>query len=139
MNRFAPLLATIAVALHGPVLAQAPAWPQKPVRVLVGLAPGGNPDTLARMLAAKWGDAFGKQLGDSAARSGAVLGDGLLAECVAPLCREHARERVRIAAGREPYEDAHGFLRPGRSLREHRPVQGDGDRREQGCETIHGS
>src|SRR5260221_6928065 len=61
MNRFAPLLATIAVALHGPVLAQAPAWPQKPVRVLVGLAPGGNPDTLARMLAAKWGDAFGQQ------------------------------------------------------------------------------
>jgi tripartite-type tricarboxylate transporter receptor subunit TctC len=48
-------------ALHGPALAQAPAWPQKPVRVLVGLAPGGTPDTLARMLAAKWGDAFGQQ------------------------------------------------------------------------------
>ncbi len=61
MNRFASLLALIATALHGPVLAQAPAWPQKPVRVLVGLAPGGNPDTLARMLAAKWGDAFGQQ------------------------------------------------------------------------------
>ncbi len=61
MNRFASLLALIAAALHGPVLAQAPAWPQKPVRVLVGLAPGGNPDTLARMLAAKWGDAFGQQ------------------------------------------------------------------------------
>src|SRR5438552_12812019 len=50
-----------AAAGHGPALAQAPAWPQKPVRVLVGLAPGGNPDTLARMLAAKWGDAFGQQ------------------------------------------------------------------------------
>jgi len=61
MNRFASLLALIAAALHGPVLAQAPAWPQKPVRVLVGLAPGGNPDTLARMLAAKWGGAFGQQ------------------------------------------------------------------------------
>ena len=60
MNRFAFLLATIA-AWHGPALAQAPAWPQKPVRVLVGLAPGGNPDTLARMLASKWGDAFGQQ------------------------------------------------------------------------------
>jgi tripartite-type tricarboxylate transporter receptor subunit TctC len=51
----------IAAALHGPALAQAQIWPQKPVRVLVGLAPGGNPDTLARMLAAKWGDAFGQQ------------------------------------------------------------------------------
>jgi len=50
-----------AAAAHGPALGQAPAWPQKPVRVLVGLAPGGNPDTLARMLASKWGDVFGQQ------------------------------------------------------------------------------
>src|SRR5882762_6070651 len=61
MNRSAILFALFAYAWHGPALAQAPAWPQKPVRVLVGLAPGGNPDTLARMLAAKWGDAFGQQ------------------------------------------------------------------------------
>jgi tripartite-type tricarboxylate transporter receptor subunit TctC len=61
MNRFAFLLAMIAGVWHGPALAQAPAWPQKPVRVLVGLAPGGNPDTLARMFASKWGDAFGQQ------------------------------------------------------------------------------
>src|SRR5882762_4228531 len=61
MNRLAFLLAMIAGALHGPAIAQAQAWPQKPVRDLVGLAPGGNPDTLARMLAAKWGDAFGQQ------------------------------------------------------------------------------
>ena len=51
----------IAAALHGPAFAQAQVWPQKPVRVLVGLAPGGNPDTLARMLASKWGDVFGQQ------------------------------------------------------------------------------
>ena len=61
MNRFAILFALFASAWHGPALAQAPAWPQKPVRVLVGLAPGGNPDTLARMLASKWGEAFGQQ------------------------------------------------------------------------------
>jgi len=61
MNRFASLIAMIAAASYGPALAQAQAWPQKPVRVLVGLAPGGNPDTLARMLAAKWGGAFGQQ------------------------------------------------------------------------------
>ena len=61
MKRFAFLFAMIAAAWQGSSLAQSPAWPQKPVRVLVGLAPGGNPDTLARMLAAKWGDAFGQQ------------------------------------------------------------------------------
>src|SRR5438552_4603754 len=61
MSRLAFLLAMIAGALHEPALAQAQAWPQKPVRVLVGLAPGGNPDTLARMLAAKWAVALGQQ------------------------------------------------------------------------------
>ena len=61
MSRSAILFAILAAAWHGPALAQAPAWPQKPVRVLVGLAPGGNPDTLARMLASKWGEAFSQQ------------------------------------------------------------------------------
>src|SRR5437667_4714479 len=51
----------VAAAGHGPAVAQAQAWPQETVRVRVGLAPGGNPDTLARMLASKWGDVFGQQ------------------------------------------------------------------------------
>src|SRR5215470_5692668 len=59
MKRLALLLGLVAAAWSGAALAQA--WPQKPVRVLVGLAPGGNPDTLARMLAAKWSAALGQQ------------------------------------------------------------------------------
>jgi tripartite-type tricarboxylate transporter receptor subunit TctC len=59
MNRFALLFGLLAAACSG--VAGAQAWPQKPVRVLVGLAPGGNPDTLARMLAAKWTTALGQQ------------------------------------------------------------------------------
>jgi tripartite-type tricarboxylate transporter receptor subunit TctC len=59
MKRVALMLGLIALAWSGAALAQA--WPQKPVRVLVGLAPGGNPDTLARLLAAKWTAAFGQQ------------------------------------------------------------------------------
>jgi tripartite-type tricarboxylate transporter receptor subunit TctC len=35
-------------------------YPSKPVRMLAGAAPGGNPDLLARMLAAKLSDAFGR-------------------------------------------------------------------------------
>jgi tripartite-type tricarboxylate transporter receptor subunit TctC len=59
MDRFAVVLSLIAAAWPGAAPAQA--WPQKPVRVLVGLAPGGNPDTLARMLAAKWTVELGQQ------------------------------------------------------------------------------
>jgi tripartite-type tricarboxylate transporter receptor subunit TctC len=59
MNRFAFLFGVVAAAWS--VNASPQAWPQKPVRVLVGLAPGGNPDTLARMLAAKWTTALGQQ------------------------------------------------------------------------------
>jgi tripartite-type tricarboxylate transporter receptor subunit TctC len=36
-------------------------WPQKTVRVLVGLPPGGNPDVFARLMAAKLGEALGQQ------------------------------------------------------------------------------
>ena len=59
MNRFALILGLATAAFSASVAAQS--WPQKSVRVLVGLAPGGNPDTLARLLAAKWTAALGQQ------------------------------------------------------------------------------
>jgi tripartite-type tricarboxylate transporter receptor subunit TctC len=61
MNRVALLFGLAAAAWYAGAGAQSPAWPQKSVRVLVGLAPGGNPDTLARMLAAKWSGTLGQQ------------------------------------------------------------------------------
>jgi tripartite-type tricarboxylate transporter receptor subunit TctC len=41
--------------------AQAQSWPQKPVRVMVGFAPGGNIDNLARATCARLGEVFGQQ------------------------------------------------------------------------------
>jgi len=48
------LLLTAAWPL-GAAQAQAGAWPTKPVRLVVTFPPGGAPDTLARVLADKWG------------------------------------------------------------------------------------
>lgn len=52
----------LGIALvHGNALAQAvDAYPSKPVKMVVGAAPGGNPDVLARMLAQKLSGALGK-------------------------------------------------------------------------------
>jgi tripartite-type tricarboxylate transporter receptor subunit TctC len=61
MKRVEILIALVAASWIGHAFAQSPAWPQKSVRVLVGLAPGGNPDTLARMLSAKLSVALGQQ------------------------------------------------------------------------------
>ena len=56
------LLAALACALvPGNAAAQgADSYPSKPVKMVVGAAPGGNPDVLARLLAQKLSDVFGK-------------------------------------------------------------------------------
>jgi tripartite-type tricarboxylate transporter receptor subunit TctC len=58
MTRRALLLAGLAAR---PALAQtAAAWPQRPLRILVGFPPGGLTDVLARVLAARFADGFGQ-------------------------------------------------------------------------------
>jgi tripartite-type tricarboxylate transporter receptor subunit TctC len=55
-----PLVAAIATLLMTGV-APAQDWPQRPVKVLVGFAAGGNIDTLARLTCQRLGEAFGQQ------------------------------------------------------------------------------
>jgi tripartite-type tricarboxylate transporter receptor subunit TctC len=54
------LLAAAALATL-PSIVQAQTWPQKPVRLLVGFAAGGNIDNVARLTAARLSEAFGQQ------------------------------------------------------------------------------
>jgi tripartite-type tricarboxylate transporter receptor subunit TctC len=42
------------------VQAQTSVWPSKPVKIVVTFPPGGAPDTLARILADKWGQTLGQ-------------------------------------------------------------------------------
>ena len=57
---FLPLLAALAaVPLTGPARAQG--WPQRPVKLIVPFAAGGNTDVIARIVAQRLGEAFGQQ------------------------------------------------------------------------------
>src|SRR3979490_747857 len=49
----------IALGLAGPAPAQG--WPQRPVRIVVPYGAGGNTDTIARIIAERLGEVFGRQ------------------------------------------------------------------------------
>jgi tripartite-type tricarboxylate transporter receptor subunit TctC len=59
MKRIAHFMfALSALLLAGSVAAQA--YPEKPIRIVVGFGPGTLPDTIARLLGQKFADAFGR-------------------------------------------------------------------------------
>jgi tripartite-type tricarboxylate transporter receptor subunit TctC len=55
------VITALGAALNGGTApAQAQLWPQRPVRIIVPYAAGGNSDGMARMVAQRLGDAFGQ-------------------------------------------------------------------------------
>jgi tripartite-type tricarboxylate transporter receptor subunit TctC len=54
-------VAAAAVALAAPALGQAPAWPQKPVKIVIAYPPGGSTDIAGRLLAEKLSKTLGQQ------------------------------------------------------------------------------
>jgi tripartite-type tricarboxylate transporter receptor subunit TctC len=64
MNRRHALACAALIATLGafalPASAQAPAWPARPIRLLVGSAPGGGTDAMARAVADKLGPLIGQ-------------------------------------------------------------------------------
>jgi tripartite-type tricarboxylate transporter receptor subunit TctC len=53
--------ATIATGLAAPVIAQE-AWPQRPIRIVVGYSAGGGNDIIARLVATKMSEGLGQQV-----------------------------------------------------------------------------
>jgi len=73
------LLAGLALTLAAQ--AQPVAWPTKPVRIVVTFPPGGAPDTLARILADKWGQSLGQTVTvDNKPGAGGNIGSDLVAK-----------------------------------------------------------
>ena len=73
------LLALLLACL--PLLAQAQAYPTRPVRVIVPLAPGGTGNTLARMMSEEMGKILGQAfVVENRAGSGGVIGTETVAK-----------------------------------------------------------
>ncbi|MBN9051994.1 MAG: tripartite tricarboxylate transporter substrate binding protein [Rhizobiales bacterium] len=58
---FRYLIASLSVLLLAPLSATAQQWPQRPVKIVVPYAAGGNTDTIARLTAQRLSEALGQQ------------------------------------------------------------------------------
>ena len=79
--RLAILSLTLALALSSAATAQDEPWPTHPVRLIAASGPGGNPDVLARLLAEKFSNAFGKPfIVENVPGAGGVVAANLVAK-----------------------------------------------------------
>ena len=75
MKRRMALPLLVLVTSVPAALAQSGKWPEKPVRIIVPLAPGGSVDTIARMFASRLSEKFGEQfVVDNRPGAGTTLG-----------------------------------------------------------------
>jgi tripartite-type tricarboxylate transporter receptor subunit TctC len=71
----------LACALPLAALAQAPAWPARPITLVVGNAPGGSNDTFARAIGKKLSDALGQPVVvDNKPAAGGVIANAFVAK-----------------------------------------------------------
>src|SRR5829696_1761506 len=82
LNCSACLIASLALTAAGSVLAQSAAsYPAKPIRVVIGFAPGGPADIVGRLVAPKLGEVLGQQLLiDTRGGAGGTIGMDIVAK-----------------------------------------------------------
>jgi tripartite-type tricarboxylate transporter receptor subunit TctC len=74
-------VACTAVLMTAPAFAAEPAFPNKPIRMVTGSAPGGGSDTVARTLSEKLNERFGQPvLVDNRAGAGGTIGADIVAK-----------------------------------------------------------
>jgi len=56
------LILSLGGLVAGAAFAQTPAYPSKPIRMVIALAPGGGVDTTGRFIALKLGEAWGQSV-----------------------------------------------------------------------------
>ena len=79
-RRDALLLLALAAAVPAAQAQTGKKWPEKPVRIIVALSPGGSVDTIARMVAARLSDKFGEQfIVDNRVGAGTTIGTAIVA------------------------------------------------------------
>ncbi|MEQ1775010.1 MAG: tripartite tricarboxylate transporter substrate binding protein [Burkholderiales bacterium] len=76
--------ATFALLAGAPPIASAQPYPNRPIRAVVPLAPGGGTDTVGRLVFAKLGELLGQQIVvDNRGGGGGVIGTDLVAKATA--------------------------------------------------------
>ena len=93
-------LTAIALLAGLPAFAQAPAWPSKPVRVVVTLSPGSTSDILARVVSEQMGKSLGQAfvIENRPGAGGNIAGD-YVAHQPADGYTSHALARRRLNSG----------------------------------------
>ena len=83
-TRRASILTGLLCAVAAVSMAAAPDYPRRPIRMIVGLPPGGSTDIMGRMLAAKLSERFGQQVVvDNRPGASGIIGVDLVAKSLA--------------------------------------------------------
>jgi tripartite-type tricarboxylate transporter receptor subunit TctC len=107
------VLALLFAFAAAPAIAQTPRWPDRPVRVIVPLAPGGGTDIVARLIFARFSAEFGQQfIVDNRAGAGGTVGAEIAVRANPDgytLCIVPASYAANAALYKLPYDPVKGI------------------------------